>query len=477
MGIVKTTTADISPVTNTEVDNNTETETSDIVENTETTDDSLKTVAIVETVETTEDTVTKVINTETETLADVNTTDVEQTSDNTTVNNTTVNKTTVDNTTVDNTTTENTEVDNTTADNTANNTTKTVNTNDYVNYAVYPISQYTATKPIPVNPELPNGIVFKVQIGAFKRPIRQNAFSGLSPIAAEKIPGSLYTRYLAGMFMSYEGVRTALGEIKTIGYKDAFIVAYRDGKRIPLYIARGEAKKNISNYSDVAATESANVKSRNKNAIDLAQNSSTVNNSTSSNEGPIVVAKDIKKTAKLLYTVQIGVYKKAVPHSRLYNLSPIYEEQTQYGFIRYTTGIFSDRTAANAEKNRIRKIGIKDAFVTAYYEGKKISLQKAASLKSSNVETENNETVNLPQVKVENNTTSIDATKLYYKVQIGAYKEQIPVSQVASWLSVARKQDLKQFKDERGYTVFAVGNYKSYDEANWYYNESCKSIN
>ena len=57
--------------------------------------------------------------------------------------------------------------------------------------------------------------------------------------------------------------------------------------------------------------------------IDLAQNTKLDNNTTTQTEGPIVVAKDIKKTAKLLYTVQIGVYKKAVPLSRLYNLSPI----------------------------------------------------------------------------------------------------------------------------------------------------------
>ena len=494
LGIIKNTTADISPATVDNINNNTvnETETSKetktvLTDNeleTELDTVSLNTETLVAetTVEENADTSNNkqlAINTETNNSTETNNEQANTSSDITenetnqtqqAANATETNSSDNEETPLvsDNKTSDNPENINTSDANTIiidNNTDNVIKLSSTGNYAVYPISQYTDSNPIPVNPKLPSGIVFKVQIGAFKRPIRQNSFNGLSPIAAEKITGSAYTRYLAGMFMSYEGVRTALTEIKTMGYKDAFIVAYRDGKRIPLYIARGEAKKNIANYSDVAATESANVKSRNKNAIDLAQNTTVNNNSTTQNEGPLVVAKDIKKTAKLLYTVQIGVYKKVVPHSRLYNLSPIYEEQTPYGFIRYTTGIFSDIAKANTEKNRIRKIGIKDAFVTAYYEGKKISLQKAQSLKASNVETENNENISLPQVKVENKTSNIDATNLYYKVQIGAYKEQIPVNQVASWLSVARKQDLKQFKDERGYTVFAVGNYKSYDEA------------
>ncbi len=462
LGIVKNTTADISPITDNETAEIVDVSETNANNNSEANIDSLNTeFDIAEAEITKQDTVNELINTETENISKNNETKPEKnaTSDNLVSENNIEeeNNTNVVNKNITTTTSNN---------NIADNTVKVVNASATANYAVYPISQYTDANPIPVNPKLPEGIVFKVQIGAFKRAISQNSFKGLSPIAAEKIAGSTYTRYLAGMFMSYEGVRTALGEIKTMGYKDAFIVAYRNGKRVPLYVARGEAKKNIVNYSDVAATESANVKSRNKNAIDLAQNTNITNTTITENEGAVVVAKDIKKTSKLLYTVQIGVYKKAVPHSRLYNLSPIYEEQTPYGFIRYTTGIFSDRAIANAEKSRIRKIGIKDAFVTAYYEGKKISLQKADALKSNNVKTENNENISLPQVKVEPNTSSdIDATNLYYKVQIGAYKEQIPVSEVASWLSLARKQNLKQFKDERGYTVFAVGNYKSYDEA------------
>jgi len=353
--------------------------------------------------------------------------------------------------------------------NTIKNTETTTNeTNLNKSYSIYPASLYTKENPIPLNPELPSGIIFKVQIGAFKNAINQNSFKGLSPIAAEKIEGSAFTKYLAGMFQTFEGASSALTEIKTLGYKDAFIVAYRDGKRIPVYLARPEAQEKTANYNQLANNESTNIKNREKNAVTPNNNQINETNTIENiNNEPNVTATDIKKTENLLYTVQIGVYKTPVPHSRLYNLNPIYQEQTQYQFIRYTTGIFSDLETANKEKDRIRNLGIKDAFVTAYHKGRKISLNEADDLKKQNVKTEQNRTIELPQVKVVSPPTNenIDIENLFYKIQIGAYKEQVPVNDVTSWLSLARKQDLSQFTDENNFTIFTVGNYKTYSEA------------
>ena len=338
---------------------------------------------------------------------------------------------------------------------------------EFENFSVYPVSVYTNTNPIPVNPKLPEGIVFKVQVGAFKNKVREDAFNGLSPLAAEKIAGSTYTRYLVGQFQTYEGVKLALNEVKTIGYKDAFVVAYKNGKRIPLYIARDESKQSVANYNDVASAETANVKNRNKTAV---SDKAKTNNSSNADEtnGTVVKAGNIKSKNNLLYTVQIGVYTKAVSHAKLYNLNPIFEDVTEYGYIRYTTGIFNDIKTAKLEKDRIRKLGIKDAFVTAYYKGKKISINEANRLKTENVDTENNQTIVLPQVKTENKPVEkpiVNTSNVRYKIQIGAYKSQVPLNEVKAFLSVSRTKNLEQFVDNRGYTVFAIGSYDNYTEA------------
>jgi hypothetical protein len=412
----------------------------------------------------TEDTTTNVVNPDL--LAD-NTNNVEVKIENVDENTDTI----TDNTEDVKIKTENTENTDNTVEN--NNTIKQieVENNSNINFdkfSVYPISVYSNKKPIPVNPALPEGIIFKVQVGAFKNIVRNDAFNGLSPLAAEKIQGSSFTRYLVGQFATYEGGKLALNEVKTLGYKDAFVVAYKDGKRIPLYLARTEAKNNVSNYNDLAIEETAGIKNRNKNALTDTQISENANTNTDVADNNIVKADNIKSKNNLLYTVQIGVYRKAVSHSRLYNLNPIYEDVTQYGYIRYTTGIFKDLTTANTEKERIRQIGIKDAFVTAYFEGKRITVTEANKLKSENKATEETQNIQLPQVTSENkdkSTSVSDASKIRYKIQIGAYKSQVPLNEVKSFLSVARTKNLEQFVDDRGYTVFVIGNYNNYNEA------------
>ena len=60
-------------------------------------------------------------------------------------------------------------------------------------------SSYSASKPIPVDAPMPDGLIFKVQIGAFKNPIPQDLFKGIKPITAETTPQGLM-RYTVGIF-------------------------------------------------------------------------------------------------------------------------------------------------------------------------------------------------------------------------------------------------------------------------------------
>ncbi|HRH39838.1 MAG TPA: hypothetical protein PK760_15920, partial [Flavobacteriales bacterium] len=84
---------------------------------------------------------------------------------------------------------------------------------------------------IPLDAPMPAGIVFKVQIGAFKKPISQQAFSDMTPVAGETVGNGL-VRYTAGMFTGFDGAAAAKDLVRERGYRDAFVVAYRDGKRI-----------------------------------------------------------------------------------------------------------------------------------------------------------------------------------------------------------------------------------------------------
>jgi hypothetical protein len=183
-----------------------------------------------------------------------------------------------------------------------------------------------------------------------------------------------------------------------------------------------------------------------------------------------VSAKNLNTTEGLLYTVQIGVFKTPVTAADLKNLNPVYEEQVM-GFIRYTTGIFSDPAKANVEKERIVQLGIPDAFVSAYYNGKKISLDEAARLQRDQGAKTNPEVgVTYPEKNVNtntpaNNAPALNPANIVFKVQIGSYKNQVPVNVVSQFLNLAANHGLDQLPDANGATVYAVGKFKTYNEA------------
>ena len=82
----------------------------------------------------------------------------------------------------------------------------------------------------------------------------------------------------------------------------------------------------------------------------------------------------------LFFTVQIGVYSRDIPHSVLFNLDPLVTKKTAENQFRYSTGTFNSVGEATTRKDEIVKIGVQDAFVTAYYQGERISIDKAQEL-------------------------------------------------------------------------------------------------
>jgi len=101
---------------------------------------------------------------------------------------------------------------------------------------------YDESVPVPVNFQKPKGLVYRVQIGFFKSQLPQEHFDGIFPIASEKIDESYY-RYTAGNFSKYEEAKNAKIQVSKKGYKDAFVIAYIDGQKVPISEALNHEKK------------------------------------------------------------------------------------------------------------------------------------------------------------------------------------------------------------------------------------------
>lgn len=93
-------------------------------------------------------------------------------------------------------------------------------------------------KGIPVDPAGVNGLVYRIQLGAFSRRLSPAQVKGLYPVVGHTIAGRGLVKYFAGEFFLYGSAQEALPMVRKSGFADAFIVARKDGKRLPVKQAK-----------------------------------------------------------------------------------------------------------------------------------------------------------------------------------------------------------------------------------------------
>lgn len=251
-------------------------------------------------------------------------------------------------------------------------------------------SPYSAENPIPIGVEWPEGLVFAVQVGAFRNPIPQDLFSGFTPVRGERLANGI-TRYSAGLFNAFNRANAAKNTIRELGYSDAFVVAYRDGERIALNDALNEedAAGIIARATEKGDGGVNNTTIENQETIENTSGSSLPEFDAASantdyyNAPGAAPAVQVERVRGLFFTVQVGVYSKPVSATALFNISPLNSEQTANGNIRYTSGMFPDLDLARSQRQIVVNAGVSDAFITAYYNGQRITVSRARELLQS----------------------------------------------------------------------------------------------
>ncbi|MBS1646997.1 MAG: PD40 domain-containing protein [Bacteroidetes bacterium] len=317
---------------------------------------------------------------------------------------------------------------------------------------------YSAKKPIPINEKMPDGLVFRVQIGAFKNPIPTDAFRGLTPIGGETTPQG-FIRYQAGMFDKYTSANAVKNDLRKLGYQDAFVVAYLNGKRIDLAAALANTPQN-ERVADATSSSAG-----------ITENSNIPTNTQIAESVQPVQTSALNTMNGLLLTVQIGVFTSNVSSAQLRHLKPIYREQLPNGNYRYTAGIYNNLDKVKTDRVKVNALGISDAFVSAYHNGIRIktteAIDKINNDKNIQFPKENpivfpnenniiNTPINTPKETnnalpnniqpFSNNATDptptaengvkTDETGITFKVQIGAYRKQVPQDVADTWLQV-----------------------------------------
>ncbi|MBK9732865.1 MAG: N-acetylmuramoyl-L-alanine amidase [Chitinophagaceae bacterium] len=78
-------------------------------------------------------------------------------------------------------------------------------------------------------------IVYKIQIAASEKsiPLNDPRFAGIKDITNDKSDNQV-NRYVVGNYTDLTASQNRLATLRKNGFKDAFVVAYKDGKRIPI---------------------------------------------------------------------------------------------------------------------------------------------------------------------------------------------------------------------------------------------------
>lgn len=313
---------------------------------------------------------------------------------------------------------------------------------------------YSSAQPIPLDLPMPSGIVYKVQVGAFRNPIPQDHFNRFAPLSGERLDNGI-TRYTAGIFVDFTSADDAKRSIRELGYRDAFVVAYRDGKRINLNAAQAEEGGVVSavggtSPNQTAISSSSEISPSNQPSntegsalVDTAGNTTERVASTlpsrrqaetpTANTANVTLpefAGDWRDRKGTYYTVQVGVYSRPVSLADLYNVSEIMAEVLANGMVRYTTGMYTSLESAQIRREEARAAGISDAFVTAYVDGVRVAVTSFGKLPVEPPRTVEPATVPLAK----------------FQVQIGGFTGQVPAGTARALLMLESTWGIYQVK-------------------------------
>ena len=104
----------------------------------------------------------------------------------------------------------------------------------YSQFVVLSSPAYSDANPIPFDIKLPPGLVYTIQLAAFKNRVQPSLFKGLFPLYGKKKPENGVNYYYTGIFRVNEDARQALSKVRAQGFSDAFVIAMMDDTQVSM---------------------------------------------------------------------------------------------------------------------------------------------------------------------------------------------------------------------------------------------------
>lgn len=165
--------------------------------------------------------------------------------------------------------------------------------------------------------------------------------------------------------------------------------------------------------------------------------------------------KELTGTEDITYRVQIAAYSKPVNNPKFNDLNNVVQFKGGDGLVRYYSGSYDNLNEASKHKIDVAyEHGFNDAFIVAFKNGKRISLNEVTKVKEGYDE-------GIEEYE-QAMTKGIDESQIVYRVHLGSFKDGVPTDLLDLYLSLGNVQHQK---DEEGVTHYLLGEFDSAGKA------------
>jgi hypothetical protein len=213
------------------------------------------------------------------------------------------------------------------------------------------------------------GLAFSVDIGSYAETLDAERLVGHSYRMENKKTGLM--TYIVGEYKDFIVAQRARIRLKESGFNQSEVVAYFNSRPISMEDAF-VIMDNRNAYDEAAYTASPVVAApapAPKPTIKISE----LNNLLDSYSEEV----SYKVSDEISYTVQIGAFSVQQDEASFEADEAVQEHASEDGKYRYTTGSYIDYNNATTKKEVLQGLGIRDAFVVAYKDGQRISVQEA----------------------------------------------------------------------------------------------------
>jgi hypothetical protein len=296
---------------------------------------------------------------------------------------------------------------------------------------------------------------YLVLLGTYKSGLSQATmakFLSIHDIETTALPDSSIA-YTVGHYKSFAQAQNRKKSSVKEGMNDAKVVYKKDGKFVE---ATGDIIDELT--QKVPKTKGKNTKAGSGNITPIYLPDGT------NKEDSILVA----NTKGVVYRVQMGAYTRRLSKTIFKSIDNLIEIHTEDDLYKYMSGSYTSFNDAAKAKTNILLKGYSGAFISAYKDGKRVSLSSVGATTTSAPATPKQK-ANKKKAVVEDLNTSekpmnaVDKKLIVFKVQIGVFKNEPPAEKQTKYKSL--KETVGQENTAIGLVRYTVGNTNNYNEA------------